>query len=220
MVSICAITQRARRAVNRRAAAWQGRALGRNPGLSNAVLGLQIEETAGEKMKYRGRKMVLTIIAVVVLLPVLGLYVLSLTASPPANLGATGGRLAECPDSPNCVSSQADDDCHNVVPIRFQDSPEAALRRLRAVLESRPRTTVVAMDSDYLRAEARSKIFRFTDDVEFLIDDRSNLIHVRSASRVGHSDFGANRERIESIRQQFQNANSDRISFSGEEHTR
>ncbi|MFK7778444.1 MAG: DUF1499 domain-containing protein, partial [Gimesia sp.] len=56
-------------------------------------------------------------------------------------------------------------------------------------------------------AEFRSLCFRFVDDVEFLIDSGQNMIQVRSASRVGHSDFGANRKRIESIRRLYLNSN-------------
>jgi uncharacterized protein (DUF1499 family) len=62
---------------------------------------------------------------------------------------------------------------------------------------------VVAATPTYLHAEARSLIFRFVDDVEFLIDPGQRRIQVRSASRIGYSDFGVNRRRVERIRQAF-----------------
>ncbi|HEY9596037.1 MAG TPA: DUF1499 domain-containing protein, partial [Cyanophyceae cyanobacterium] len=43
----------------------------------------------------------------------------------------------------------------------------------------------------------------FVDDVEFFLDDNANVIQVRSASRLGESDLGVNRKRIETIRAEF-----------------
>jgi uncharacterized protein (DUF1499 family) len=40
----------------------------------------------------------------------------------------------------------------------------------------------------------------FVDDVEFLADRASGVVHVRSASRLGRRDFGVNRARIEELR--------------------
>ena len=128
------------------------------------------------------------------------LALLSLLSKPPANLGASGGRLAPCPGSPNCVSSQAEDEAHRVDPVAFEGEPEEAWARLRAVLEVWPRTRVVTATPTYLHAECTSLVFRFVDDVEFLLDHDARVIHVRSASRAGHSDLGANRRRVEAIR--------------------
>ena len=72
------------------------------------------------------------------------------------------------------------------------------------IIASLPRTQVVSHTNEYIHAECTSLIFRFVDDVEFLLDEEKYLIHVRSASRVGYSDLGVNRKRIETIRQQFQ----------------
>ena len=149
------------------------------------------------------------VIAVVVALPVVILAILSATASRPANLGITDGHLAPCPDTPNCVSTAATDDVHRIEPIRFTGSPDEALARLRTILESRPRTRIVAADRNYLHAECTSPLFRFVDDVEFLIDSEQGIVHVRSASRVGKSDLGVNRERMESIRREFAAAESE-----------
>jgi uncharacterized protein (DUF1499 family) len=74
------------------------------------------------------------------------------------------------------------------------------MTRLAAILRELPRITIVAADGVYLRAESRSAIFRFVDDVEFLADEAAKVIHVRSASRLGSSDLGVNRRRVESIR--------------------
>lgn len=111
--------------------------------------------------------------------------------------------LQTCPDSPNCVSSQARDTRHFIEPFAFSDDPQAAWTRLRTALRSEPRVTIVAEEGGYLHAEVRSRIFRFVDDVEFLLAAREGLIHVRSASRTGYSDLGVNRRRIERIRKAF-----------------
>ncbi|MGH7127301.1 MAG: DUF1499 domain-containing protein [Planctomycetaceae bacterium] len=136
-------------------------------------------------------------------LPVIALAVMSLVSRRPENLDVTGGRLAPCPESPNCVSSQADDDAHRIEPLTFSGSADEAMSDLIAVVESMPRTEIVTRREDYLHVEFTSPVFRFTDDVEFLLNDEVKVIHVRSASRTGRSDLGANRKRVEEIRRLF-----------------
>ncbi len=130
-----------------------------------------------------------------------GIVSLSIFAAKPENLGPRDGRLARCPDSPNCVSSQADDPEHFIEPIAFSGAADAAMKKLRKVLKEQPRTKIVKETDQYLHAESRSRIFRFVDDLEFLVDADAQVIHVRSASRMGHSDLGVNRARIETIRE-------------------
>lgn len=121
----------------------------------------------------------------------------------PAGLGTPDGRLAACPESPNCVHSQATDPRHRVPPLPFAGPPEAALQRLKEQLAQTPGTRLVEEDDLYLAYEFRSRLWRFVDDVEFLADATAQVIHVRSASRIGYSDLGANRRRIEAIRRGF-----------------
>ena len=113
--------------------------------------------------------------------------------------------LAPCPDSPNCVSSLASgsDREHYVAPFSFSGDPAAAWQQLRTAVLAEKRVTIVEEKEDYLHAEMRSLIFRFVDDVEFSLDADAGLINVRSASRVGYSDFGVNRKRVERIRTAF-----------------
>lgn len=112
----------------------------------------------------------------------------------------TGDRLEPCPDSPNCVSSLSSDPRHRVAPIAYTGSSPEARQRLLDVIHSMPRTTIRSNEGTYLHVEFTSAVFRFVDDVEFYIDEAQNLIHVRSASRVGYWDLGANRKRVEDIR--------------------
>ncbi|HEU4403085.1 MAG TPA: DUF1499 domain-containing protein [Candidatus Polarisedimenticolia bacterium] len=121
----------------------------------------------------------------------------------PVALGPHAGRLAPCPASPNCVSSQAAGDGHFVKPLRFEGVAGEAWRRLREVLLALPRVRIVAATPLYLRAEFRSPLFGLVDDVEFLLDETAGRIEIRSASRVGYSDLGANRRRVEEIRRRL-----------------
>lgn len=126
-----------------------------------------------------------------------------MTAIQPDNLGVVEGRLRPCPESPNCVCSFDTDREHSIPPLTFSDSPEAAMERLRQTVKAMPRTRLVVDAAGYLHVEFRSLILRFVDDVEFLVDAETRMIHVRSASRLGYSDLGVNRRRIEAIRKAF-----------------
>jgi uncharacterized protein (DUF1499 family) len=114
----------------------------------------------------------------------------------PDNLGVSNGRLAPCRRTPNCVSSQADpsDKEHYIAPIEFRGS----MQSLRTAIAALPLATIVSAEGDYLYAEFRTPILRFVDDVELL--KAGDLLHVRSASRLGRRDFKANRNRVEQLR--------------------
>ncbi|MCG6155324.1 DUF1499 domain-containing protein [Rubinisphaera margarita] len=114
--------------------------------------------------------------------------------------------LKPCPETPNCVSTQATLDSQKMEPIPFEGSVDEARQRLKSILESLPRTKIVEERDDYLHAEARSLVFRFVDDIEFVIDEAAGVIHFRSAARLGTWDFNVNRKRIDEIRQKFEAA--------------
>ncbi|MCX7998833.1 MAG: DUF1499 domain-containing protein [Leptospiraceae bacterium] len=128
------------------------------------------------------------------------------TGTRPTDLGVRDGQLKPCPNTPNCVSSFAskDDKTHYIEPITYTSSLQEEMSRLKRVILSKPRTEIIEEKPNYLRAEFTSRIFRFVDDVEFLFDDSIKFIHVRSASRIGRSDLGVNRKRIEEIRSDLQ----------------
>lgn len=155
-------------------------------------------------MKLRKMQTIMIIAGVVLLAGIGGLFVLSLTASRPSGLGVTDGLLAELPASPNGVSTQADDQSHWISPYGFDGAPDAAMNDLVSVVSSMPGATIVEQNETYLYAEFQSSFFRFVDDVEFLIEPETHRIHFRSASRVGYSDMGVNRARMETIRKAFQ----------------
>jgi len=114
----------------------------------------------------------------------------------PPVLGLAEGHLRACPDKPNCVNSEApvSDSGHAIAPL-----PATDWQAVRQAVESAG-GKVVEVDDDYLHATFTSALFRFVDDVELHRDAASGLVHIRSASRVGQSDFGVNRKRVEAIR--------------------
>jgi len=130
-------------------------------------------------------------------------FIIGCTGTRPLNLGAKEGKLAPCPETPNCVSSQSGDQEHAIEPLHFVGNPKAAMAQLKSIIWNTPRTEIVTETDTYIHAEFTSLIFRFVDDVEFLLDDTAGFIHVRSASRLGSSDLGVNRKRIESIRSEL-----------------
>ena len=116
------------------------------------------------------------------------------------NLGIRDGRLAACPGSPNCVSSDAADNAHAVAPFQLTSSPQEGWRALRIVIDGLPRATIISSLDDYLHVECTSAVFGFVDDLELHLRPSEKLIAVRSASRLGRSDFGVNRKRVEQLR--------------------
>jgi uncharacterized protein (DUF1499 family) len=125
---------------------------------------------------------------------------LSLASCAVPELGLLDGQLTPCPGSPNCVSSLAVDEAHRVEAFPLVQSVAVTCEGLKAIVATMPRTTLLRDESHYLRFEFTSLMFRFKDDVEFHIVPADELIHVRSASRVGHSDFGVNRRRVAALR--------------------
>ncbi|AFY67692.1 DUF1499 domain-containing protein [Geitlerinema sp. PCC 7407] len=123
--------------------------------------------------------------------------------TPPTTLGVQAGHLAACPGTPNCVQSQLDDAQHQIAPLTYSTDAEVAFAQLQAVVASLPRTRIVTAEFPYLYAESTSALMGFVDDVEFYLEPASQTIQVRSASRLGESDLGVNRDRVETIRSQF-----------------
>lgn len=122
----------------------------------------------------------------------------------PESIGVKEGKLGACPDKPNCVSTTAKDKAHFIEPFRYAVDSVKVKSVLLEVINSQERTRIITDSGNYIHAEFKSKVFRFTDDVEFLIDDKDKIINIRSASRIGYSDMGVNRTRIENLRLIFQ----------------
>ena len=136
------------------------------------------------------------------------------SGSRPEHLGGPAESLTPCPESPNCVSSLSTSEQHSINAFQFEGDAKTALTKLQGIITAAPKAQIIFLGDHYLYAEFTSDLMGYVDDVEFLItpahaaegsfeQDKTLEIHVKSASRLGKSDFGANRERIESIRAQF-----------------
>lgn len=121
--------------------------------------------------------------------------------TPPTNIGVNNGRLTACPATPNCVNSQVSaNDNQKIAPIQLSENTPEPIAKLKQVVELMPRVKIIKETPNYLYVEFTSKLMGFVDDVEFYLDRDSKTIQVRSASRLGESDLGVNRQRIEEIR--------------------
>ncbi len=148
------------------------------------------------------RRAVIVLLAVVT--AVLGAGFAGLFAgSPPAGAGPRDGALAPCPATPNCVSSRASDPGQRIAPIAYTGTADAALARMVRVIAVQPGATIVVLRDGYAHATFRSRWLGFVDDVEVLADPARSVLELRSASRLGRSDFGANRARADRLAAAF-----------------
>ena len=127
----------------------------------------------------------------------------------PNNLGVEQNHLSQCPSTPNCVVSQTDDGEHFIEPLSYNIDRQKAYDSLVKVLSVVPNTEIVAQTDNYIRTESTSKIMGFVDDAEFYFPTEEKVIHWRSASRLGESDLGVNRRRLEQIRFAFNDLNQN-----------
>lgn len=144
------------------------------------------------------------------ILQLVGMWVGARVLPRPDNVN--NGTLAPCPSSPNCVSTEADDELHGIEPISYTGDMADARTQLMTVLERLPKTQIITERDDYIYMESRSPMIGFVDDVEFVFDDAEKVIRFRSAARMGYGDLGKNRERMEIIRQQFLDEQANVVS--------
>ena len=146
----------------------------------------------------------LVIVASIVLLVIIAFFVLGHRSQSGKAYGLVEGRLQRCPDTPNCVSSEFVSDAqHYVEPLVYSaDQAAQVLPRLKTIIRDMGGSIEVEQ-ADYLAATFTSSVFRFVDDLELRIDTEQSTIHLRSASRVGRGDLGANRKRVERLKHSF-----------------
>lgn len=121
----------------------------------------------------------------------------------PTSLGVSKGRLSSCPETPNCVSSQSIDKQHAIAPFMVDGPSEQVMAQLVIAIESMKGSRIVRNDGPYIHAEYTSRFWEFVDDLECYYDKAAHIVHVRSSSRLGTTDFGVNRKRVEQLRALF-----------------
>jgi uncharacterized protein (DUF1499 family) len=152
------------------------------------------------------------IIALVIIAGLLAGQLGLLKGTPPADLGVHDGKLKPPSKTPNSVSSQASlypdhpqRDYADIAPFAVSGQLDVAMDRIARIVEDMEGAKIVAREPGYLYVQFTTRLMKYVDDAEFWFDPVARVIHVRSASRLGSSDLGVNRKRIEFIRQQLQN---------------
>lgn len=155
-------------------------------------------------------KWVLVIIALVVLTGLLAGQLGLLKGTPPTDLGVHGGKLKPPSKTPNSVSSQASlypdhpqRTYADIAPLPLRGDANATLDRIAGIIESMEGGKIIRREPGYIYAQFTTRLMKYVDDAEFWYDPSTEVIQVRSASRLGSSDLGVNRKRIETIRQKL-----------------
>ena len=130
-----------------------------------------------------------------------------LAGSEPSNLGLREGKLKPPGKTPNSVSSQADlwpdhpmRERARIAPLALVGDGAATITKLERIVAAMPGAKVMKSEPGYLYAQFTTRLLKFTDDLEFLLDEKAGVVQVRSASRIGHGDRGVNRARVEDVR--------------------
>jgi uncharacterized protein (DUF1499 family) len=126
------------------------------------------------------------------------------SGSPTERQYSESSGFLDCPDTPNCVSSLAKNPKYRIEPFKLKQDPKTSWDIVQKMVGSLPRTKIVSADNNNIRAECRSMIFRFVDDLTLNLTPSNGIIHIRSASRIGYSDLGVNRRRLENLRKKLQ----------------
>lgn len=153
-----------------------------------------------------GRRLLLIIVVSVV--------VAGCSGTRPGNLGIRDSLFAPCPPTPNCVSSQSRDSEHAIEPLSFTGTAARSHADLKKILLGMRRSKIITETDSYFHVEFASAIWRFIDDGEFWFDTGAKAIHVRSAARLGSSDLGVNRKRIEEIRARWKALGNGDVTFT------
>ena len=148
----------------------------------------------------KSSKLVLHSTLRIILTGVILMPLFSCAGTRPNNLGVKDSRLAPCPATPNCVSSDDPDAAHSIASFEIVAPAREAWRAVRSIVADWPRTRIITETNQYLHAECSSAVFGFVDDLELHLRPAQGRIAVRSAARLGHSDFGVNRRRVERLR--------------------
>lgn len=136
---------------------------------------------------------------IIVLIALLMVQMIVKNRKAPTDIGLKDGQLAPMPKSPNAVSSQTDDPDKKVEPITYEGDLNKAKSMIKEALKSYGNINIVNEEDNYIYAVSTTEKMKYNDDIEFYIIEDKHIIHFRSASRVGYSDRGLNRERYNKL---------------------
>lgn len=117
-----------------------------------------------------------------------------------AGADTTSPGLHACDGLLNCTSSTATNKKNQIAALEYTVAADQAIASFSKVIAAQSGASIVTQQPNYLHATFKTKLLGYTDDLELLLDEASGTLHIRSASRIGRSDLGANRKRIEALR--------------------
>ncbi|MDF1617075.1 DUF1499 domain-containing protein [Petrocella sp. FN5] len=139
-------------------------------------------------------------IAIIVVVMVSGVFISMVVGNMKVSkLGVREGLLAEMPETPNAVSSQTRDEDKKVAPFPYKEDLQTTKEEIKLAVKAYGDAKIVEEESNYIRMVFTTGLMRYKDDVEFYFDDQEKVVHFRSASRIGYSDMGLNRERYNTL---------------------
>ncbi len=141
--------------------------------------------------------------SILLILALIAAYMVFQNLKKPATPGLINGQLAPLPSSPNAVSSQTENTDRYVEPFPFKADSTTTMAALHTMLGEFDSITILSETEKYIHAVSISAKMRYRDDLEFLLDEEENLVHFRSASRVGYSDMGLNRQRYNVLKERY-----------------
>jgi uncharacterized protein (DUF1499 family) len=146
-----------------------------------------------------GKIMLYGLIGIVVVIVLMALQMFVNNNMAPKNLGVTNGQLAPMPKSPNAASSQSNEEYYKVEPLKMKADLETTKEALLKAVDAYGNGEVKINEDNYIYVVFTTSTMKYKDDLEFYINIEDGLVHYRSASRVGYSDMGLNRERYNAI---------------------
>ena len=127
------------------------------------------------------------------------ILMMGLNLKTPSSIGVVEGQLAALPDTPNAVSSQTNDLTKQVLPFPFKGDLAQTKAKILAIVKEMNGTTLITETNNYIHIVYETEVMKYRDDVEFYFDSENKVVHFRSASRIGYSDKGLNKQRYELI---------------------
>ena len=132
------------------------------------------------------------------------IWLVGCTSSP--DQPQAGASLPACGSLPNCVNSESGSGGKAVAPLQ---ATEQQWQQLKQWLAAQPDWTVTNDAGDFVQAVVKTPLMRYRDDVQLRYVKDAGVIHVRSSSRLGIGDMGANRKRVEMLRAELAGATPD-----------
>ncbi len=127
--------------------------------------------------------------------PLIAIFLFGCTSAP--EKPGADAILPPCGALPNCVNSHSGEGGSAIAPMY---ATAEQWQELKQWLATQDNWTITVEAADFVQSIVKTPLMRFRDDVQLLHNPQTGVIQVRSSSRLGISDMGTNRSRIERLR--------------------